>query len=330
MNIIEQIIKSGDPPIVLAPMEGVSNMPFRIICKRLGADVVYTEFTSSEALTREVKAAHDKLKFTEQERPFGIQVFGSDVEVIRQSAIDVEARYGPDILDLNCGCPVAKVTAKGSGSGFLQDLDLMKHLAERVVPAVKIPVTVKMRIGWDTKSIIVEDAVKILRDAGVSIVTIHARTRSQMYKGDADWSWLRKAKQAAPDLLIFGNGDVTTPQKAKQMLDETGVDGVMIGRGAINNPWIFQEVKHFLRTGEELAPATIDMRIDLLIEHLKMSALIKGERRTAIEMRKHFGGYLKGVRNVKELRTELMTFEELPPIIERLEVFKAEVSGIVA
>ncbi|MCB0280237.1 MAG: tRNA-dihydrouridine synthase family protein, partial [Calditrichaeota bacterium] len=239
-------MKFNRPQIVLAPMEGVSNMPFRIICKRNGADIVYTEFTSSEALTRDVKKSHDKLKFTEEERPLGIQVFGSDIDVIKASAIDVVEKYEPDILDINCGCPVAKITAKGSGSGFLQDLSLMKRLAEAVVPAVSIPVTVKMRIGWDSKSIIVEDAVKILRDAGVQIVTIHGRTRSQMYKGESDWNWIKKAKLAAPDLTIFGNGDITTPEFAKQVLVETGVDGIMIGRGAINNPWIFNEIKHYL------------------------------------------------------------------------------------
>lgn len=323
MTLIDSIKNAKVAPIVLAPMEGVSNMPFRIICKRLGADIVYTEFTSSEALTRDVQRSHDKLKFTEEERPLGIQVFGSDIDVIKQSAIDVVEKYEPNILDINCGCPVSKVTAKGSGSGFLQDIRLMERLAKTVVPAVNIPVTVKMRIGWDQQSIIVEEAVKILRDAGVQIVTIHARTRSQMYKGEADWTWLRKAKEAAPDLVIFGNGDVTSPQLAKKMLDETGVDGIMVGRGAINNPWIFNEIKHYLTTGELLEPATLAMRIDTLIEHLKMSAVLKGEKRTAIEMRKHFGGYLKGQRGVKELRNELMLFNELDPIYERLESFKA-------
>lgn len=329
MNLIDQIKNADTAPIVLAPMEGVSNMPFRIICKRLGADIVYTEFTSSEALTRDVQKSHDKLKFTEEERPLGIQVFGSDIDVIKQSAIDVVEKYDPNILDINCGCPVSKVTAKGSGSGFLQDIRLMEKLAKTVVPAVNIPVTVKMRIGWDMQSIIVEDAVKLLRDAGVQIVTIHARTRSQMYKGEADWNWLRKAKEAAPDLTIFGNGDVTSPQLAKKMLDETGVDGVMIGRGAINNPWIFKEVKHFLRSGELIDPATLEMRIDMLVEHLKMCAVLKGERRTAVEMRKHFGGYLKGQRGVKQLRNDLMQFTELAPIYEKLESFKAEIPELV-
>lgn len=321
-TLIDKIRESKDPAIVLAPMEGVSNMPFRIICKRLGADIVYTEFTSSEALTRDVQKSHDKLKFTEEERPLGIQVFGSDIDVIRESAIDVVEKYEPNLLDINCGCPVSKVTAKGSGSGFLQDINLLKKLAEAIVPAVEIPVTVKMRIGWDMNSIIVEDAVKILRDAGVQIVSIHARTRSQMYKGNADWDWLRKAKEAAPDLLIFGNGDVTSPQLAKQMLDETAVDGVMIGRGAIHNPWIFREVKHYLKTGELLEAVSIATRIDALIEHLKMSTLIKGEKRTAIEMRKHFSGYLKAVPGIKQVRNELMQHSELNPIYDLLESLK--------
>jgi len=319
---ISEKLSFEKPPIVLAPMEGVSNMPFRIICKRLGADIVYTEFTSAEALTRQVQKSFDKIKFTEQERPLGIQVFGSDIDVIKQSAIDVVEKFQPDILDINCGCPVTKVTAKGSGSGFLQDINLLKQLAETVVPAVDIPVTVKMRIGWDMNSIIVEDAVKILRDAGVKVVTIHARTRSQMYKGNADWSWLKKAKQAAPDLIIFGNGDVKSPEDAKQMLDETGVDGIMIGRGAIDNPWIFQEVKHYLETGEVLPEATIKMRIDTLIEHIRMTEEIKGERRTATDIRKHYGGYLRGIRNIKHLRSELMTYTELEPVYTCLEKFK--------
>ena len=318
-------LKIADKPIVLAPMEGVSNMPFRIICKRNGADIVYTEFTSSEALTRDVKKSHDKLKFTEDERPLGIQVFGSDINVIRQCAVEVVEKYEPDILDINCGCPVAKVTAKGSGSGFLQDIGLLKKLAEAVVPAVEIPVTVKMRIGWDAKSIIVEDAVKILRDAGVKIVTIHGRTRAQMYKGEADWEWIRKAKEAAPDLTIFGNGDIKDPEFAKKVLEESGVDGLMIGRGAIDNPWIFQEVKHYLETGEHLKPASFEKRVDTLIEHIKMTEIIKGERRTAIEMRKHFGGYLRGVPGVKQLRSDLMEFSELNPIFDKLNEFKEQV-----
>jgi tRNA-dihydrouridine synthase B len=316
-------------PIVLAPMEGVSNMPFRIICKENGADIVYTEFTSSEALTRDVKKSHEKLKFTEKERPLGIQVFGSDIDIIRRSAIDVVEKYEPDILDINCGCPVSKVTAKGSGSGFLQNINLLKLLAEAVVPSVNIPVTVKMRIGWDSNSIIVEEAVKILRDAGVQIVTIHARTRAQMYKGEADWSWLRKAKEAAPDLTIFGNGDVKSPEDAKRMFEETNVDGIMIGRGAIDNPWIFREVKHFLETGEHLEPATIEMRINALIHHIEMTEAIKGERRTATDIRKHYGGYLRGVRNIKHLRGDLMQSNELAPVYDRLERFKEEIkSGI--
>lgn len=320
-DLIEKIKNSTIPPIVLAPMEGVSNMPFRIICKQLGADIVYTEFTSSEALTRKVKKSFDKLKFTEEERPLGIQVFGGDIDVIIQSALDVVEKFEPDILDINFGCPVAKVTAKGSGSGFLQDLDLMDRLMTKLVPKLTIPVTAKMRIGWDSKSIIVEDAVKLLYNAGVQICTIHARTRSQMYKGNADWSWLKKAKEAAPELIIFGNGDVTSPQLAKKMLDETGVDGIMIGRGAINNPWIFKEVKHYLKTGEILEPASIGMKIEKLIEHLKMSSIIKGEKRTAIEMRKHFSGYLRGERGVKQLRNELMNYTELDDIYKHLNLY---------
>jgi nifR3 family TIM-barrel protein len=315
-------------PIVLAPMEGVTNLPFRKICKDAGADIVYTEFTSSEAITRGNEKTLEKMVFDEDERPLGIQVFGAEAEVIKQSALDVIEKYDPDIIDINCGCPVSKVTAKGCGAGFLKDLNAMEHMAKTVVDAVLKPVTIKMRLGWDLEHIVVEEAVKRLEQAGIRQVTIHARTRSQMYKGKADWEWLKKAKDATPNLPIFGNGDVTSPELAKKMLDETAVDGIMIGRGAIDNPWIFDEIKHYLKTGERKEMATLSKRIDTLIQQIKMSEKVKGADRTGIEIRKYYSGYLRGFDGVKKVRSELMQLRETSAIVDRLFEFKAKINSL--
>lgn len=303
-----------DHPILLAPMEDVTDLPFRVICKRLGADIVYTEFVNSEGLVRDSLKTKQKMYFSEEERPFGIQIYGGE-EASMEGAARIAESFQPDIIDINCGCWVKDVALRGAGAGLLRDLPKMERVVSSVVKAVNLPVTVKTRLGWDNESIRIVEVAQMLESIGVQALTIHCRTRAQGHKGLPDYSWIPKVKQAV-HIPIIVNGSIVTPEQAKQLFDETGCDGVMIGRGAIDNPWIFRQTKHYLATGEHLSPPTLDERRDLLLEHLALSVEHKGERKGVIEFRKHWSGYLKGLSHAARVRQELMQYAELQPIVD--------------
>lgn len=303
-----------DYPILLAPMEDVTDLPFRVICKRLGADIVYTEFVNSEGLVRDSLKTKQKMYFSEEERPFGIQIYGGE-EASMEGAARIAESFQPDIIDINCGCWVKDVALRGAGAGLLRDLPKMERVVSSVVKAVNLPVTVKTRLGWDNESIRIVEVAQMLESIGVQALTIHCRTRAQGHKGLPDYSWIPKVKQAV-HIPIIVNGSIVTPEQAKQLFDETGCDGVMIGRGAIDNPWIFRQTKHYLATGEHLSPPTLDERRDLLLEHLTLSVEHKGERKGVIEFRKHWSGYLKGLSHAARVRQELMQYTELQPIVD--------------
>jgi tRNA-dihydrouridine synthase B len=315
----------GTQPLLLAPMEDVTDSPFRQICREKGADVVYTEFISSEAIIRDADIAMHKMHFEELERPFGIQIFGGR-EVAMEGATKVAVSNNPDIVDINFGCPVFKIVKKGAGSACLKDLGLMERMAGTVVDAAgDLPVTVKTRLGWDEQTIRIQEVALMLQNVGVKALTVHARTRNQKYKGEARWEWLKKVKETPGlEIPVIGNGDVTTPELAKKMFDETGVDGVMIGRGAIGNPWIFERTRHYLETGELLPEPSIQNRLELCAEHLRLSVAHHGERYGVIIMKKHYGQYLKGIRNGKKLRAAIMDQKEMAPILELLLNFREE------
>lgn len=301
-------IDLGDFPVLLAPMEDVSDPPFRILCKENGADMMYTEFISVEGLVRDAVKSKIKLDISEAERPVGIQIFGADIENMVRAAQMVE-EVGPDLIDINFGCPVSKVAGRGAGAGMLREPDRMVEMTRRIVEAVRLPVTVKTRLGWDDKTQIVGLAER-LQDTGIRAMAIHGRTRNQMYKGEADWRPIAAVKNnPRMHIPIIGNGDVDSPEKARIMRDEYGLDGCMIGRAAIGNPWIFNQVKHFLKTGEHLPLPTIDQRIEAARRHLLLAMDWKGERLGVLETRKHYGNYFKGVPNFKEYRVRLCTCE---------------------
>lgn len=313
-------IDIGKRPVLLAPMEDVTDSPFRQICRRMGAAAVYTEFISSEAIIRDSDVAAHKMRFEEKERPFGIQIFGGREEAM-EGAAGVALFNGPDFVDINFGCPVFKIVKKGAGSACLKDLDLMERMAGSVVDAVggKLPVTVKTRLGWDDSTIRIGEVALMLQHVGIAALTVHARTRCQKYKGQARWEWLKSLKSTPGlEIPIIGNGDVTTPEDTLRMFNETGVDGVMIGRGAIGNPWIFRRTRHFLEYGERLPEPTVQERLETCAEQLQLSVAHHGERYGVIIMKKHYGSYLKGVRNGKKLRTEIMEEKEMVPILEKL------------
>jgi tRNA-dihydrouridine synthase B len=309
-----------DHPLLLAPMEDVSDLPFRVVCRRLGADLVYTEFISSEALVRDVPGALRKLRICEEERPVGIQIFGATVEVVAAAAEIAEAA-GPDLIDINLGCPVKNVALKGAGAGLLREPETMAAMVREVVRRVKLPVTVKTRLGWDDASIRILENVRMFEDCGARAVNIHARTRCQMYKGEADWKWIARAKEIAT-IPIGGNGDAMTAELAARMFRSTGCDAVMLGRGAIADPWIFAEAKHWRATGEALPERPIEERIAACLEHLRFSVLHKGaERHALVEFRKFYKGYLKGAPGAAQLRAELMGLERLADVEDRLAAF---------
>lgn len=312
-------IELPNQPLFLAPMEDVTDSPFRQICRRNGADIVFTEFISSEAIIRDSDIAMQKMDFEEMERPFGVQIFGGREEAM-EGAAKVAVDQNPDLVDINFGCPVYKIVKKGAGAGCLKDLSMMERMAGTVVDAVKDrPVTVKTRLGWDDNTIKIQEVALMLQKLGVKALTVHARTRAQKYKGDARWDWLKKLKNTPGlEIPIIGNGDVTSPELAKKMFEDTGVDGVMIGRGAIGNPWIFEQTRHYLQTGELLPEPTVKQRVELCAEQLRLSVQQHGERYGVIIMKKHYGQYLKGVRNGKKLRMELMEHDEMQPILELL------------
>ena len=324
-------IDLGNKPLFLAPMEDVTDSPFRLMCRKKGASIVYTEFISSEAIIRDSDVALHKMDFREEERPFGIQIFGGREEAM-EGAAKVAEHNNPDLVDINFGCPVHKIVKKGAGSACLKDLEMMEQMAGSVVDAVQNrPVTVKTRLGWDDRTIRIGEVALMLQNLGIKALTVHARTRCQKYKGDARWEWLRKLKDTPGlEIPIIGNGDVTTPQDAKRMFEETGVDGVMIGRGAIGNPWIFRQTRHYLDTGELLPDPTIEERIELCAEQLRRSVAHHGERYGVIIMKKHYGQYLKGIRNSRQLRAQIMECKEMQPILELLLNFREQEMYAVA
>ncbi len=300
-------IELGEFPLLLAPMEDVSDPPFRALCKENGADVVYTEFISSEGLIRDAAKSVQKLDIYEKERPVGIQIFGSNIESMLRSVEIVEATK-PDIIDINFGCPVKKVVCKGAGAGILKDIPLMVELTKAMVEQTHLPVTVKTRLGWDHDSIKIVEVAERLQDVGCAAISIHGRTRAQMYKGDADWKPIAAVKNnPRMHIPVFGNGDVNTPERAVEMRDEYGLDGAMIGRASIGNPWFFNQVKHFFKTGEHMPTPTILQRVEAARRHLQMSIDWKGETLGVLETRRHYTNYFKGIPHFKEYRTRLVT-----------------------
>jgi nifR3 family TIM-barrel protein len=299
-----------DFPLLLAPMEDVSDPPFRAVCKDNGADLMYTEFISSEGLIRDAIKSRKKLDIFDYEKPVGIQIFGGDEDSLAMAAKIVDAT-NPDLLDINFGCPVKKVACKGAGAGVLKDVPLMIRLTHAVIKSTNLPVTVKTRLGWDDNTKNIEDVAERLQDIGIKALAIHGRTRTQMYKGDADWTLIAKVKENPRITIpIFGNGDIDSPQKALEYKNKYGVDGIMIGRAAIGYPWIFNEIKHYVATGEVLAPPTIEERVDVCKNHLRRSVEWKGPIVGINEMRRHYANYLKGMPNIKEFRGKLVTLKE--------------------
>jgi nifR3 family TIM-barrel protein len=310
-----------DFPLLLAPMEDVSDPPFRAVCKENGADLMYTEFISSEGLIRDAIKSRQKLDIFDYERPVGIQIFGGDEEALSLSAKIVET-VNPDLLDINFGCPVKKVALKGAGAGVLKDVDLMVRLTDAVVKSTKLPVTVKTRLGWDDSTKNIEEVAERLQDVGIKALAIHGRTRAQMYKGEADWSLIAKVKNNPRiHIPIFGNGDIDSPQKAVQYKERYGVDGIMIGRAAIGYPWIFREIKHFIATGEMPPFPTVEERVAVCKKHLHKSLEWKGPKVGIFEMRRHYANYLKGLPGIKDYRARLVTLmlqEEIDAVLDEV------------
>ncbi|MFT4526383.1 MAG: tRNA-dihydrouridine synthase B [Granulosicoccus sp.] len=308
-------IDLGDFPLLLAPMEDVSDPPFRAVCKKHGADLMYTEFISSEGLIRDAAKSVQKLDVFEYERPIGIQIFGNNIESMKEST-RITAAAKPDLIDINYGCPVKKVACKGAGAGILQDIPKMVKMTAEIVKSTDLPVTVKTRLGWDDNTKYIEEVAERLQDVGIKALSIHGRTRKQMYKGEADWTLIGRVKDNPRiNIPIFGNGDIDSPEKAKMMKERYGVDGIMIGRASIGNPWIFNEIKHFLKTGEKLAPPTVADRYQTCLDHLDFSLRWKGEKLGVVEMRRHYSNYFKGFHGFKPYRMRLVT-EMNPQIIK--------------
>lgn len=314
-------------PLLLAPMEDVSDPPYRRLCKLHGADLMYSEFISSEGLIRDAMKSRKKLDIFDYERPVGIQIFGGDEEAMAMSARIVET-VNPDLVDINFGCPVKKVVCKGAGAGVLKDVDMMVRLTKAVVSSTSLPVTVKTRLGWDSNSINIDEVAERLQETGIKALTIHARTRGQMYKGEADWEHISRIKQNPNiEIPIFGNGDIDSPEKALEYKNKYACDGIMIGRAAIGYPWIFNEIKHFFKTGENLAAPTISDRLLAVRQHAEWSAEWKGEKLGLIEMRQHYSNYFRGIPHFKDFRRkflEVYTLEEMDAVIHETQEFYAE------
>lgn len=308
-------------PLLLAPMEDVSDPPFRAVCKDNGADLMYTEFISSEGLIRDAIKSRKKLDIFDYEKPIGIQIFGGDEDSLAMAAKIVDAT-NPDLLDINFGCPVKKVACKGAGAGVLKDVPLMIRLTDAVIKSTHLPVTVKTRLGWDDNTKNIEDVAERLQDIGIKALAIHGRTRTQMYKGEADWTLIARVKENPRITIpIFGNGDIDSPQKAVEYKNKYGVDGIMIGRAAIGYPWIFNEIKHYVATGQLLAPPTIEERVEVCKKHLRRSVEWKGPIVGINEMRRHYANYLKGMPNIKEYRSKLVTLkamEEIEAVLDEI------------
>ncbi|WP_342082924.1 tRNA dihydrouridine synthase DusB [Dyadobacter sp. OTU695] len=314
-------IELSDFPLLLAPMEDVSDPPFRAVCKQNGADLMYTEFVSSEGLIRDAAKSVQKLDIFEYERPVGIQLFGSDVETMGSCA-EIASRVNPDLIDINYGCPVKNVACRGAGAALLQDIPKMVKMTESVIKSTHLPVTVKTRLGWDENTKNIEEVAERLQDIGIKALSVHGRTRVQMYKGSADWSLIAKIKENPRITIpIFGNGDIDTPEKALEYKNSYGVDGIMIGRATIGNPWIFNEIKHYLKTGEKLPPPTMEQRVDVCRRHLEFSIRWKGPVAGVFEMRRHYTNYFKGLEHFKPYRMRLVeapTFDELDSILKEI------------
>ena len=309
-------------PLLLAPMEDVSDPPFRAVCKQHGADLMYTEFISSEGLIRDAAKSVQKLDIFEYERPIGIQLFGSDIESMRKSA-EIATSASPDLIDINYGCPVKQVACKGAGAALLQDIPKMVKMTETVVNATHLPVTVKTRLGWDDNTKNIQEVAERLQDIGIKALTIHGRTRVQMYKGDADWTLIGKIKENSRiNIPIFGNGDIDSPEKALEYKNRYGVDGIMIGRASIGYPWFFNEVKHFLKTGTHLPGPNIQERVEVCKQHLEFSLRWKGPTLGLIEMRRHYTNYFKHIPDFKPFRMKLVTSDSSDEVLTTLEEIK--------
>ncbi|WP_417884577.1 tRNA dihydrouridine synthase DusB [Zunongwangia sp.] len=320
-------IDVGDFPLLLAPMEDVSDPPFRALCKEQGADVVYTEFISSEGLIRDAAKSTMKLDIYEKERPVGIQIFGANLESMLQS-VEIVEKSGPDIIDINFGCPVKKVVSKGAGAGILKDVDLMVSLTEAMVKHTKLPVTVKTRLGWDHDSIKILEVAERLQDVGCKAISIHGRTRAQMYKGEANWQPIAEVKNnPRMHIPVFGNGDVDTPERALEMRDKYGLDGAMIGRASIGYPWFFREVKHYFETGKHLAPPTLQERVGAARRHLQMAIDWKGEKLGVFETRRHYTNYFKGIPHFKEFRMKMVTSDDAANVFAAFDEVEKEFIG---
>lgn len=317
-------IELGNFPLLLAPMEDVSDPPFRAVCKEGGADLMYTEFISSEGLIRDAAKSRQKLDIFEYERPIGIQLFGGDIENMVQSA-QIATEVNPDLIDINYGCPVKAVACKGAGAALLQDIPKMVKMTAEIVKSTSLPVTVKTRLGWDDKTKNVVEVAERLQDIGIQALTIHGRTRVQMYKGSADWTLIAKIKEnSRMTIPIFGNGDIDSPEKALEYKNRYGVDGIMIGRAAIGYPWIFNEIKHFLQHGKKAATPTMEERINVTKKHLEFSIRWKGDRLGIFEMRRHYANYFKGIPDFKPFRTRLVsvdTYAEVIAILDEARTF---------
>jgi nifR3 family TIM-barrel protein len=317
-------IELGDFPLLLAPMEDVSDPPFRSVCKENGADLMFTEFISSEGLIRDAEKSTQKLDIYDSERPIGIQIFGDKIESMKKAASISEAA-NPEIIDINYGCPVKKVACKGAGAGILLDIDKMQKMTSEIVKQVKKPVTVKTRLGWDDNSIKIVEVAERLQDVGIQALTIHGRTRKQMYKGEANWEYIAEVKNNPRiNIPIFGNGDINSPEKAKKYKNKYGVDGIMIGRSAIGNPWIFNEIKTYIKENKHIKKPSLNDRIETVKKHLDFSIQWKGERLGLIEMRRHYTNYFRGMDNFKKHRIKLILSESKNFTLETLN----EISNI--
>ena len=319
-------IELGKFPLLLAPMEDVSDPPFRALCKENGADVVYTEFISSEGLIRDAAKSVMKLDIYEKERPVGIQIFGANLDSMLRS-VDIVEKTNPDIIDINFGCPVKKVVCKGAGAGILKDIDKMEMLTREMAKRTKLPLTVKTRLGWDEKTIKIIEVAERIQDAGAKAITIHGRTRAQMYKGNADWSLISEVKNnQRMKIPVFGNGDVNSPEKAVEMRDKYGLDGAMIGRASIGNPWFFNQVKHYFKTGEHMPLPSIIQRIKMAEKHLKMAIDWKGEKLGVLETRRHYSNYFRGIPDFKKYRTIMVTTDHSHELFALFNDLKKEFS----
>ena len=318
-------VEVGEFPLLLAPMEDISDPPFRAVCKENGADVMYTEFISSEGLIRNAAQSVAKLDIFEYERPIGIQIFGHNIESMREST-QISQSANPDIIDINYGCPVNRVAGKGAGAGILQDLPKMVQMTAEIVKSTQLPVTVKTRLGWNEQTLYVEEVAERLQDVGIQAISIHGRTRKQMYKGSADWTLIGRIKDNPRiHIPVFGNGDIDSPEKAVYMKQTYGVDGIMIGRATIGYPWIFNEIKYFMQTGQHLPSPTIDQRIDTVKKHFQFSLRWKGDRVGLYEMRRHYKNYFKNLSGLKPYRQKLCTCNEITRIPEILEEIRQQV-----